>query len=274
MTAENEPEKKILENSENKKLIRHEDFVAGISKGMAILECFGSERHRLNISIATEKTGLTRAAARRHLLTLEYLGYLEFDGHYYYLAPKVLKFSGAYLSGSQLPKICQPLLNLLTTQTSLIFSVMVLDGFEAITIARSAAHQQTDRVNPYGLHLGNRLPAHATSAGKILLAHLSLEQQQEWLEKYPLKRLTKYSCMDNQQFLHILDEIKEQDWCYSSEEHELGVHALAVPIYGPKGNVVAALNIVSPTMRTTKEYLIQQILPLLQETARDLRNVI
>lgn len=274
MTAENEPEKKILENSENKKLIRHEDFVAGISKGMAILECFGSERHRLNISIAAEKTGLTRAAARRHLLTLEYLGYLEFDGYYYYLAPKVLKFSGAYLSGSQLPKICQPLLNLLTTQTSLIFSVMVLDGFEAITIARSAAHQQTDRVNPYGLHLGNRLPAHATSAGKILLAHLSLEQQQEWLEKYPLKRLTKYSCMDNQQFLHILDEIKEQDWCYSSEEHELGVHALAVPIYGPKGNVVAALNIVSPTMRTTKEYLIQQILPLLQETARDLRNVI
>ncbi|MDM1764503.1 IclR family transcriptional regulator PcaU [Acinetobacter sichuanensis] len=274
MTVENELEKKILENSENKKLIRHEDFVAGISKGMAILECFGSERHRLNISIAAEKTGLTRAAARRHLLTLEYLGYLEFDGHYYYLAPKVLKFSGAYLSGSQLPKICQPLLNLLTTQTSLIFSVMVLDGFEAITIARSAAHQQTDRVNPYGLHLGNRLPAHATSAGKILLAHLSLEQQQEWLEKYPLKRLTKYSCMDNQQFLHILDEIKEQDWCYSSEEHELGVHALAVPIYGPKGNVVAALNIVSPTMRTTKEYLIQQILPLLQETARDLRNVI
>lgn len=274
MTVENELEKKILENSENKKLIRHEDFVAGISKGMAILECFGAERHRLNISIAAEKTGLTRAAARRHLLTLEYLGYLEFDGHYYYLAPKVLKFSGAYLSGSQLPKICQPLLNLLTTQTSLIFSVMVLDGFEAITIARSAAHQQTDRVNPYGLHLGNRLPAHTTSAGKILLAHLSLEQQQEWLEKYPLKRLTKYSCMDNQQFLHILDEIKEQDWCYSSEEHELGVHALAVPIYGPKGNVVAALNIVSPTMRTTKEYLIQQILPLLQDTARDLRNVI
>lgn len=271
---EKDSEKKVLQNADNKKIIRHEDFIAGISKGMAILECFGSERQRLNISIAADRTGLTRAAARRHLLTLEYLGYLEFDGHYYYLAPKVLKFSGAYLSGSQLPKICQPLLNLLTTQTSLIFSVMVLDGFEAITIARSAAHQQTDRVNPYGLHLGNRLPAHATSAGKILLAHLTIEEQRQWLEKYPLKRLSKYSCTDNTEFLKILNQIKEQDWCYSTEEHELGVHALAVPIYGPKGNVVAALNIVSPTMRTTKEYLIQQILPLLQETARDLRNII
>lgn len=267
-------DKKILQNPDNQKNIRHEDFIAGISKGMAILDCFGSERHRLNISIAAEKTGMTRAAARRHLLTLEYLGYLEFDGHYYYLAPKILKFSGAYLSGSQLPKICQPLLNLLTTQTSLIYSVMVLDGYEAITIARSVAHQQTDRVNPYGLHLGNRLPAHATSAGKILLAYLDVDDQKKWLEKYPLKRLTKFSCTDNDTFLKILEEIKEQDWCYSSEEHELGVHALAVPIYGPKGNVVAALNIVSPTTKTTKEYLVQQIMPLLLETARELRNVI
>ena len=266
--------KKVLINIDNQKQIRHEDFIAGISKGMAILECFGPERHRLNVSMTAEKTGLTRAATRRHLLTLEYLGYLDFDGHYYYLTPKVLKFSGAYLSGSQLPKICQPLLNLLTTQTSLIFSVMVLDGFEAITIARSASHQQTDRVNPYGLHLGNRLPAHATSAGKILLAYLDIAEQIKWLEKYPLKRLTKYSIIDNTSFLSLLEAVKEQDWCYSSEEHELGVHALAVPIYGPKGNIVAALNIVSPTARSTKEYLIQQILPLLQETARELRNVI
>ncbi|OTG62407.1 IclR family transcriptional regulator PcaU [Acinetobacter silvestris] len=266
--------KKILQNPDNQKIIRHEDFIAGISKGLSILDCFGPERHRLNITIAAEKTGMTRAAARRHLLTLEYLGYVEFDGHYYYLAPKILKFSGAYLSGAQLPKICQPLLNLLTTQTSLVYSVMVLDGYEAITIARSTVHHPTDRIHPYGLHLGNRLPAHVTSAGKILLAHLDLTEQQHWLEKYPLKRLTKYSCTNNNGFIQILEEIKEQDWCYSSEEHELGVHALAVPIYAPKGNIVAALNIVSPTTKTTKEYLIQQIMPLLQETARELRHVI
>lgn len=267
-------EEKILHNSTNKKIIRHEDFVAGISKGMAILDSFGTDRHRLNITMAAEKTGMTRAAARRHLLTLEYLGYLESDGHYFYLTPKILKFSGSYLGGAQLPKISQPLLNLLTTQTSLIYSVMVLDGYEAITIARSAAHQQTDRVNPYGLHLGNRLPAHATSAGKILLAYLDDHAQQEWLNQYPLQRLTKYTYTNNIDFLRLLSETKEQGWCYSSEEHELGVHALAVPIYGQQSRVVAALNIVSPTMRTTKEYLIQHILPLLQETARELRNIL
>ena len=274
MDDEHNKTTRLIHHTENKKIIRHEDFIAGIAKGLAILECFGPERHRLNISTAAEKTGMTRAAARRQLLTLEYLGYLDFDGHYYHFTPKILKFSGAYLDGSPLPKICQPLLNLLTNQTSLIYSVMVLDGYEAITIARSAAHQQTDRVNPYGLHLGNRLPAHATSAGKILLAHLNVEEQKQWLTQYPLKRLTKYTYTDSDAFIELLHEIKEQDWCYSCEEHELGVHAVAVPIYDSNAVVVAALNIVSPTIRTTKDYLITHILPLLQETARDLRQVI
>ncbi|WP_347455787.1 IclR family transcriptional regulator PcaU [Acinetobacter thermotolerans] len=274
MSGNKESRTQWIQNIENKKLIRHEDFVAGISKGLAILDCFANDRHRLNVTMAAEKTGLTRAAARRHLLTLEYLGYLEFDGHYYYLTPKVLKFSGAYLSGAQLPKIAQPLLNLLTQQTSLIYSVMVLDGFEAITIARSAAHQQTDRVNPYGLHLGNRLPAHATSAGKILLSFLNPEAQSEWLDKYPLKSLTKYTYTDNTEFLKLLSLVRANEFCYSAEEHELGVHALAVPIYNYRSDVIAALNIVSPTGRTSKEYLLQHILPLLQETAREFRQLL
>lgn len=267
-------EAKLLSNPDNNRKIRHEDFIAGMGKGMSILESFGTDRHRLNISMAAERTGMTRAAARRHLLSLEYLGYLESDGHYFYLTPKVLKFSGAYLGGAMLPKVSQPLLNLLTKQSAHIFSVMILDGYEAITVARSAAHQQTDRVNPYGLHLGNRLPAHATSAGKVLLAHLEDEQQLAWLKQYPLKVLTKYTHRDDMPFLALLQQIKQQDWCYSSEEHELGIHALAVPIYGQNAKVVAALNVVSTTSSTTEEYLIKNILPLLQETARELRNII
>ncbi|ETF01531.1 IclR family transcriptional regulator [Advenella kashmirensis W13003] len=266
--------KKQIKNPQNKRTIRHEDFIAGLAKGLAVLDSFGSDRHRLNISMAAEKTGMTRAAARRHLLTLEYLGYLDSDGHYFYLTPKVLRFSGSYMGGATLPKVSQPLLNLLTNQSALIYSVMVLDGYEAITIARSAAPQQTDRVNPYGLTLGNRLPAHTTSAGKILLAHLSADEQRQWLEHYPLQRMTKFTQVDNASFLAQLHDIKEQDWCYSSEEHELGVHALAVPIYGQSAKVIAALNIVSSTTKTKKKYLIQHILPLLQDTAREIRAVI
>ena len=267
-------QKLILQNPDTKKNIRHEDFIAGIAKGLAILDSFGPDRQRLNISMIAERTGLTRAAARRHLLTLEYLGYLDFDGHYFNLTAKVLKFSGAYLGAASLPKISQSLLNLLATQTSLVYSVMVLDGFEAITVARSAAHQQSDRVNPYGLHLGNRLPAHATSAGKILLAHLSKAEQLERLDKYPLQRLTKYTCTEREAFMQNLEQVLAQGWCYSAEEHELGVHALAVPIFNQSQKVIAALNIVAPVGRISRDYLLERILSLLQDTARELKNLL
>ncbi len=107
---------------------------------------------------------------------------------------------------------------------------MVLDGYKTITIARSAAHQQTDRVNPYMVCIWvTTAPAHATSAGKILLAHLSQEEQLDWLQKYPLQRLTKYTHVENDKFLRDYSkEIREQDWCYSREEHVVQVFPLAI----------------------------------------------
>lgn len=152
---------------------------------MAILDSFGTDRHRLNISMAAERTGMTRAAARRHLLTLEYLGYLESDGHYFYLTPKILKFSGSYLGGAQLPKMSQPLLNLLTNRTSLIFSVMVLDGYEAITIARSAAHQQTDRVNPYGFTFRKPFTCTCNLCRKDFISTFRMQSANRMVRKIP-----------------------------------------------------------------------------------------
>lgn len=273
LISDNYP-KKMLYHPENHKDIRHEDYIASMGKGMAILDCFSPQQQRLNSNIVAEKTGISRAAARRHLLTLEYLGYLEFDGYYYYLSPKILKFSGAYLSGAQLPKVCQPLLNLLCQQTALTYSVMVLDGHEVITIARSAALLEKDRISPYGLHLGNRLPAHATSAGKVLLAHLAESNRQQWIRQYPLTRFTPHTCTDMAKFLSVLEKVKYQGWCYSREQHELGVHALAVPIYNHQAHVIAALNIVTSPSRINQESLQQDILLLLQETAQTLKMML
>lgn len=80
------------------------DFIAGMAKGMAVLESFDTERQRLNATLAAERSGITRAAARRHLLTLAHLGYLESDGSYFWLSSKVLRFSGSYLASSRLPR--------------------------------------------------------------------------------------------------------------------------------------------------------------------------
>ena len=106
------------------------DLIEGMAKGMAVLESFDTERQRLNATLAAQRTGLTRAAARRHLLTLAHLGYLETDGSYFWLAPKVLRFSGSYLASARLPRVLQPTLNRLAAQTQQSFSAVVLDGDE------------------------------------------------------------------------------------------------------------------------------------------------
>jgi len=110
--------------------IQKTDLIEGMAKGMAVLESFDTERQRLNATLAAQRAGLTRAAARRHLLTLAHLGYLDTDGSYFWLAAKVLRFSGSYLASAQLPRVLQPTLNRLAAQTLESFSAVVRDGAE------------------------------------------------------------------------------------------------------------------------------------------------
>ena len=121
------------------------DFIEGMAKGLAVLESFDTERQRLNATLAAQRAGLTRAAARRHLLTLAHLGYLETDGSHFWLAPKVLRFSGSYLASARLPRVLQPTLNRLAAQTQDPFSAVVLDGADAAEQVAARFAQIDDR---------------------------------------------------------------------------------------------------------------------------------
>lgn len=271
--------------------IAHADFIAGMAKGLAVLESFDTERQRLNATLAAERAGLTRAAARRHLLTLAHLGYLESDGQYFWLAPKVLRLAGSYLASARLPRVVQPTLNRLAAQTQLPFSAVVLEGREVVIVARSAATPQgdavrgtgryasaqgaaVDRVLAYGLHLGSRLPAHATSTGRMLLATRTKSAVRDWLRGHPLPRLTAYTRTDAPALRAAIDQARAEDCCIASEEHELGVLALAVPLRDLQGHAVAALNVVTAPDRLSPERLKRDLLPLLQDAARELRALL
>src|SRR3954471_6688112 len=169
-------------------VIARVDFIEGMAKGLAVLESFDTQRQRLNATLAAERAGLTRAAARRHLLTLAHLGYLETDGSWFWLAPKVLRFSGSYLASARLPRAVQPTLNRLAALTGESFSAVVLDDSEVVIVARSGAV----RVLAYGLHLGARLPAFATSTGRVLLAAQPKAALATWLKGRELPRLTAH----------------------------------------------------------------------------------
>jgi IclR family pca regulon transcriptional regulator len=255
------------------------DFIAGMAKGMAVLESFGTERQRLNATLAAERTGLTRAAARRHLLTLAHLGYLETEAGYFWLSSKVLRFSGNYLASARLPRVLQPSLNRLAVRARGAFSAVVLDGDEVVIVARSGNDRTTpvsepSRVTPNGLHLGARLPVHATSTGRVLLAAKSEADFTHWLQGRQLARMTPLTVTDLQAFRQLVEQVRMQDFCVASEQHELAVHAMAVPLRNSQGQTVAALNVVASQARLSTTQMQHDLLPLLFEAAAELRPVL
>lgn len=260
--------------------IARADLIEGMAKGMAVLESFDMQRQRLNATLAAERAGITRASARRHLLTLAHLGYLESDGRYFWLSPKVLRFSGSFLASSRLPRAVQPTLNRLSAQTGESFSVAVLDGHEVVIVGRSgyAATASAPRVQAYGLHLGARLPAHATSTGRMLLAGLSAAQLKRWIDERlmdgSLPRLTAHTLTQPAAFKRALAQARRDDYCVARQEHELGVHALAVPLRDGQGRTVAALNWVSSADRMQEPALQREWLPLLLDAAAQLRPLL
>ena len=249
------------------------DFIEGMAKGLAVLESFDTERQRLNATQAAERAGLTRTAARRHLLTLAHLGYLETDGSHYWLSAKVLRFSGSYLASARLPRLLQPTLNRLAAQTRESFSAVVLDGDEVVIVARSAS-VGGQRLMAYGLHLGARLPVHATSTGRVLLAALPRAGFSTWLKGRELPRLTPRTTVDHKAFREAVAQVRTDDFALASEEHELGVHALAVPLRNMQGKTVAALNVVASPDRLEPAVMRHDLLPLLLDAARELRPLL
>lgn len=253
--------------------IHKADFIEGMAKGMAVLESFDTERQRLNATQAAERASLTRAAARRHLLTLAHLGYLDTDGKFYWLSAKVLRFSGSYLASARLPRLLQPTLNLLAAQSRESFSAVVLDRDEGVIIARSASYGGP-RLMAHGLHLGARLPVHATSTGRILLAAWPRTELSAWLKSRELARLTPKTVVDHPALRKLITQVRTDDFAWASEEHELGVQALAVPLRNMKGQTVAALNVVASPERLGREAMIQELLPKLQDAAKQLRPLL
>jgi IclR family transcriptional regulator, pca regulon regulatory protein len=224
------------------------DWIEGAAKAFAVLESFSAERQRLSITQIAERAGLTRAAARRHVITLQALGYLEAEegtrSPNYWLTHRVLRLAGNYLASARLPRVVQPTLSRLAAETGQAFSVAVLDGEHAVIIARSGEHRIASQALPYGVNLGARLAAFATSTGRVLLAQLSPESLKNFLAIHPRPLLTPFTTTRAAPLRRLIDASRQQGYSEVHQEHELGVYALAVPLYDANHRVVAAMNLV------------------------------
>jgi IclR family pca regulon transcriptional regulator len=246
------------------------DYMAGLGKGLAVIECFDDRRSRLTIAEVAVLTGLSRAAARRCLITLQRLGYMTFDGKFFCLAPRVLRLGYAYLASTELPQLVQPFLDRLSEQIHESCSASILDGTEILYIARSAKK----RIMSVDLGVGSRLPAYCTSMGRVLLAALPPEEAAQRLEASDRRRATPQTRTRVDDLLRILSTVRRQGYCVVDQELEAGLVSLAVPVIDATGHTVAAINSSAQSARIAAADMPPQYLASLIEAQAGLRPLI
>ena len=236
------------------------EYVAGLEKGLSIIEAFGIKNTPLTLSEAAEITGHSRASARRSLLTLQKLGYVECDDKLFRLAPRVLRLGHAYLTSTALARTIQPTLKAISERTNESSSFAVLDGSDAVFVARAATRRSLSN----GLGLGSRLPAYCAATGRVLLADLDPDEAKTRLERKPRQKLTPNTRIDIPTLMSYLNEVRRVGYAISDEELELGVRSLAVPVRDQKGQTIGSISIVSSTSRRSLENMIENLLPELE----------
>lgn len=246
------------------------DHMAALEKGLAVIECFDAAHDKLTIADVARATDLSRAAARRCLLTLTKLGYAEFDGKFFRLTPRVLRLGHAWLASSALPQLVQPFLERLSEETHESSSACLLDGHEIVYIGRSAQR----RIMSVGLSVGTRLPAFCTSMGRVLLAFRDPADAQARIIAGKPRALTPRTVTDPAKLAAILADVREQGHCIVDQELELGLISLAMPLFNARGEVIAAFNISGQVQRSSAGDMVARFLPQMRSLQAMLRPLI
>lgn len=246
------------------------ELVAGCIKGLNVIEAFDAANPRLTVAKTAQLTGLTRAASRRYLLTLQKYGYVESDGKFFNLAPRVLRVGYSYLASIPLPELAQPVLNKMRDKTREAVSVAILDGNEIVFIARAVPQ----RIMAVRTNVGTRFPAHCTAMGRVLLSALPDAELQRLLKGAKLKKLTPATITDSGKLRAAISRVRERGYAIVNEELEIGLRTIAVPLRNFHGAITAAMSISVQSATMTPAEMERELLPLLLESSRALPAVL
>jgi IclR family pca regulon transcriptional regulator len=246
------------------------EYVRSLARGLSVIGSFSDGQPVMTISMVAAKTGLTRATARRILHTLRQLDYVAADGDQFRLTPKVLSIGYAYLSALALPELAYPYMEQLVGQVHESVSLAVLDGRDIVYVARVP----TKRIMSVTLTVGTRLPAFATSMGRVLLADLPSDAVDAVLGDEPFPALTSRTIRTPEALRELLVAVRDQGYALTDQELEDGLRSLAVPIRSADGRAGAALNVAAHAGRVSAEAMLDDFLPRLREAAAGIESAL
>jgi IclR family pca regulon transcriptional regulator len=246
------------------------DFIESLDRGLRVLELFGGGQQPMTLSDLAKAADLPRATARRILFTLERAGFVASDGKLFRLTPRVLVLASAYLASNHVVSVLQPALDKLSADAQEISSMAILDGNDAVFIARASP----TRVFSSGIDIGYRLPAFCTSVGRVLLTRLSDGELTASLDAMDLAPLTPFTVTDRKRLLQAIRSDRAQDYSLVDREAEPGFRSISVPVRRYDGTIVAAINMGAHVDRVSANEMIERFLPPLRAAAASVKSLL
>ena len=247
---------------------RSRDYVESLARGLKVLRNLGAAGRAMTFPEIAGRSGMSRAAARRLVLTLEHLGYVQAVGRGYALTPRVLELGQGFPGNDSLSDVAQPCMQRLAERIHESCSMAVLDGRDIVYVARVAVR----KVMTVSLSVGARLPASCTSMGRVLLAGLEPDALETWFAVYVPRARTDRTITDPARLRRIIANVRRDAYAWVEQELELGLCSLAVPIRDGEGAIVAALNTGMPYQSAARTRAVNELLPALRTTAAEIER--
>lgn len=241
------------------------DYLQTLSRGLSAIRAFSADAPRMTLAQVAERTGLSRAVARRCLLTLVHDGYAVSDGKRFSLSPKILELGYAFLASRRIMDLVRPLMEEVARKTNEICALAELDETEIVFL--HVARPASERLWTLNLGAGSRLPAHATAMGRMLLATLSDDNLRSYFKVAEFHKLTNRTTVDRTKLERAILRARIDGWCLVGGEIDAGLRSIAVPVQDRSSDAKAVLSIVCQDGRTTSRQLVDKFLPTLQDVA-------
>ena len=241
-----------------------DSYVQSFARGLSVIRAFNAAAPAQTLTEVAARTGLDRAGARRILLTLQQLGYVQQEGRQFRLSARILDLGYAYLSTTPLWNVAEPMMEQLVAEAHESCSISVLEGTEVVYILRVP----TSKIMTINLSIGSRLPAWCASMGRVLLSGLDAARLDAVLGASDLTPRTRQTVTSPKSLKKLIAQVRAQGYAVVDQELEEGLCSIAVPLFDRAGNIIAAMNLSGNTSRITQSHMTRKLLPMLKRSAQ------
>ncbi len=242
------------------------EYLNSLARGLAVLRSFSRDKPGMTLSELAAHTELNPAVVRRCLNTLQHLGYVTKKDKLFLLRPEVFSLGSAYIESMNLEEVITPSLQRVRDLTGNSTAMAILSDFDILFMV----YVSTKLLTRVVAGVGTRFPAYATSAGRVLLAHMDKDRLTDYLNNVKTVALTDRTVVSRSGLRNILQEVRKQGYAATQGELDFGVVSVAVPLHAEDGRVIASLSCSTSLARQNLELMVREVVPELQQAAREI----